>query len=115
MRLLDKTAVLVALATATRNPHMLVEASAHACARMRASDTRILADDVLAEIERDGRVIVSGVSFVDGALEFCRIEKALVDQNIQGVSLVLAQHTGLVRRNAPVEAVVVSMDAARAA
>ena len=109
MTLLDNAAIVAALATATGRPHMLVLATQNGVADLRACSTVILSADVVAGLADEGRAIVSGTSFVDGALEFHRLEKALVANRIQGVTLRLAQSDGSVRIHDGVDCPVVAM------
>jgi len=109
MRLLDTAAVVAALATATGRPHMLVRATSKGVMAMRCAQTELLPSDVLEALDADGSAIVSGSTFVDGALGFWNLEQALVAQRIQGVTMRLVQADGSVRIHDGVDAVVARM------
>jgi hypothetical protein len=109
MTLLDDAAIVSALAAATGRPHMLVLATPNGVADLRACSTVILSTDIIASLADEGRAIVSGTSFVDGALEFQRIEKALIDNRIQYVTVRLAHSDRSVRIHDGIDCPVVAM------
>lgn len=97
MRLLDNAAVVSALAVATGRPHMLIECVPGCIGNLRAMQPAVLSSDIVDALDADGRAIVSGDDFVEGALAFYNAEQRLIAERVVGVSLRLAQGNGSVR------------------
>lgn len=111
MRLLDTVAVVAALAASTGRPHMMIRANATGLRLLRDSTSDLLPADVVDEIAATGTAIVSGQDFVDGALDFWKLEQVLIARRIQGVSVRLSQADGSVRVHEAIEAIVADMPA----
>lgn len=115
MRLLDTAAIVATLAASTGRPHMMIQANATGLRLLRDSASDLLPVDVVDEIAATGTAIVSGQTFVDGALDFWNLEQALIARRIQGVSARLSQADGSVRIHHAIEAIVADMPARAAA
>jgi hypothetical protein len=115
MRLLDTAAIVASLAASTGRPHMMIRANATGLRLLRDSASDLLPADVVDEIAASGTAIVSGQTFVDGALDFWNLEQALIAHRIQGVSVRLSQADGSVRVHDAIEAIVADMPARAAA
>lgn len=97
MRALDTRTIASTLASATRKPHMLIEATSSAIAKFRSMSHCRLPAEIIDLVDKDGFAILAFESFAGAALDFYALEQRILAEEIHGIGLHLVQDNGSTR------------------